>query len=223
MLGICALLGVFAFFGLTPFGKQVAQEAAQQFGSTVVPDAQWFTSGFKYGTSNALFMSASLTLSNGQDQGVWKNNTGQPVVIDTTHLALTSSLSTSVASTSYQFSVGATSTPTIPEPEKLNWIVGATTPLSIDKFNLATSTATADAVGGLNNLIVADNYWMHSTSTAPYQSTFIMVPPNWYVFVKIDSNCAYAQAGITCELATSTNRGFTSVSIPFWYHYSSPN
>lgn len=217
VLVVCALLGASAWFGVTPF-RQAVQQASQQLGSVVDSNVPWFTNGYKAGTVNALYTNASITLQNGQDQGVWQNNTGQPVVIDTSHLVTNATLTSSVASSTFVFSVGATSTKTIAEPQSTTWITSTLTPLSIDKYSLATSTSVTSP-GSILNAILADNYVNHTTG----KSALIEVPTGWYVFVKIDSLCAYAQAGIACELATSTNRGFTTVTVPFWYHYSSPN
>jgi len=225
VVGVLALLGACAFFGLTPFGKSVVTEVsqtAQQYGD-VVPNVQQFTAGFQYGQSNALFMSNLLTVNNGSDQAVWQNQTGKPVVIDTTHIITNATSSASIASSTYQFSVGATSTATIPENNKVAWITSTLTPLSITNFTLATSNPVAYLAGGIAFREQADNYAYHASSTAGLNnSASIVVPPNWYFFVKIDTNCPYSAAGIACESATSTNRGFTTVSVPFWYHYSNP-
>ena len=224
LIALALVLGAFgtlAFFGQTPFLQvnQVVQQASQQVGSVVETNTPWFSNGYKYGNTNALFTSATLNVANGSDQAVWQNNTGQNVVIDTVHLVTNATSSTAIASSTYQFNVGATSTPTIAEPDKTGWITSTNTWLSINGYNLATSSAVANKIGGISHVILADNYWFHASST----STFIEVPSGQYFFVKIDSNCLYPQAGITCETATSTNRGFTTVTVPFWYHYSSQN
>lgn len=216
LIALALVLGAFgtlAFFGVSPF----KQEVQQSFGD-VVSNTQWFTGGYKVGpVNNALFTSNTITLANGQDQGVWRNTTGVNVIVDTTHLVLLGATTNSEASSTFQFSVGATSTAIIAEPEKFGWITTASSTLAIANFNLATSSMVSNVNANATDLLVADNYWMHASSTP----TFINVPPNYYLFVKIDSQCAYAQAGVTCELATSTNRGFVGVKIPFWYHYPS--
>lgn len=220
---VLALLVGGIFLLSRPSGEGGGQ--SHEAGSVPTTNVPWWTNGYKYGASNALFTSAVLTVNNGQDQAVWKNNTGQPVVIDTTHLVINATSSRSVASSTYAFSVGATSTATIPEPRSLTWITNASTSLAVDKWTVATGTDVANLQAGLTWKILTDNFFSHaSTSCAVGNcSTFIVVPPNQYFFVKIDTLCAYAQGGASCELATSTNRGFTTLSVPFWYHYASPN
>jgi hypothetical protein len=227
VLAVCALLGSLAFFGLTPFGKTVVQTAAN-FGSTIQDNTPWFINGYKVGpTSNALFTSGVLTIANGQDQAVWKNTTGQPVVIDTTHIVTNAIAANTDASSTFSFSVGATSTATLSEPRSISWITNASTSLSIANWIVATGTPVTDVTGtGLLFRMLTDNYTSHASTSCAYAANCgsqIVVPPNSYFFAKIDTLCAYAQGGISCELATSTNRGFTTVTVPFWYHYSSPN
>lgn len=222
LIALALVLGAFgtlAYVGVSPF-----VQVAQKVGSTVQDNTPWFTNGYKVGNSNALFNSASLTLVNGTDQASWLNNTGQPVVVDATHLITNAATNSATASTTYQISVGATSTATIVETNTTGWITSTLTPLAITNFYLATSSKVSQAAGNLLFKIQADNFSFHASSTAGLNDTAnIVVPAGWYLFAKIDSNCAYAQAGITCELATSTNRGFTTITVPFWYHYSSPN
>lgn len=191
--------------------------ANQSFGSTVDPNTPWFSNGFKYGKSTALFLSDSLTVAAARDQAVWLNNTGATVVIDTVHVVTNATSSTSVSESTYAVSVGATSTATIVEPYSLTWIVNGNSPLLVDKYSLATSSATGMNPGGLVNRIKADNYANHPASNP----SFISVPKGWYLFVKIDSPCT--ADGSCGKTATSTNRGFTTLTVPFWYHYSLPN
>lgn len=216
VLAVCALLGGLAFFGLTPFGKAVEQ-AAQQFGSTVQDNTPWFSNGYKVGNSNALLNASSITIAAGTDQAVWLNTTGQPVIIDMTHAVINATSSNAIASSTFQISVGATSTATIPEPLKTGWIVGSNTSLAIDKFNIATGTQISTGVsGGPFWRLVTDNDWFHS-STTPSEITVLN---GQYFFAKLDSPCSTEGS---CEQATSTARGFVSISVPFWYHFSSPN
>lgn len=186
-------------------------------GSTVTQNVPWFSNGYKYGTSNALFLSSSMTVAAGSDQAVWRNLTGQTVVIDTTHVVTNATSSTSVSESNYVISVGATTSATIKEPYSITWITNLQTPLLIDKYNLATSTATGFAAGNLLTRIVADNFAFHPTAS----SSVIQVPSGWYLFAKIDAICT--ADGACGKTSTSTNRGFTTLSVPFWYHYSSPN
>lgn len=219
VLAVCAVLGTLAFFGLTPF--KAVNQVVQQFGSVVQSDVPWFTNGYKVGNSNALFTSSSMSIPAGSDQIVWQNLTGQAVIVDNVHVDTNGTSSTAIASSTYMFSVGATSTATIAEPYKFNWITSVLTPLAITNFMLSTGTPVGYAAGGLTFRNQADNFAYHASSTPGLNTTAtIVVPPNWYLFAKIDTNCITQGA---CDTSTSTTRGFTTVSIPFWYHYSSPN
>lgn len=221
VLAVCVLLGILAFFGLTPFGKA----AVQNFGSVVSSDAPWYTSGFKYGNLNALYNSGSLTIANGQDQAVWTNNTGQNVIVSATSAYLNGTASNSVASSTFSLAVGATTTATIAEPYKLNWELASSTSdfpdLAITNFTFATGTPAGVPQTNLTNSLLVDNITYHASSTAALNASNIIVPPGANFYVKLDSLCIVG--GVGCETATSTNRGFTTISIPFRYYYDSAN
>lgn len=215
--GVVVLIILAALIAFLLGARQVTSTTGSQtLGSTVDPNPEWFTAGFKYGKSNALFESNSVIIPNGKDQAVWKNTTGQAVYVDIEHLALSATSSTAVSSSTFAISVGATSTPTIPEAYSLTWLTPLKTFLGIDEYTVATGTSVADLLGGNTTVIVTDNYVFHASSSPAVME----VPKNWYLFAKVDTICV-TEGG--CETATSTNRGFTTVTVPFWYHYSSPN
>lgn len=227
VLGVCALLGASAFFGLTPFGKTIVQsteQSAQQFGSVVDSNVPWYTSGYKYGAANALYSSATLTIANGTDQAIWNNNTGQTVVITNASIYLNGNSSTAVSSSTYSIAVGATTTATIAEPYTLNWEKASSTSdfpdLLITNFNFATNTPAGIPTTAVQFSLLSDNFSYHASSTSYLSGAEILVPPGANVFAKLDSVCV---AEGPCETSTSTNRGFTTISVPLRYYYSSPN
>lgn len=221
VLAVCAILGALAWFGVTPF-RQVVQQATQQLGSVVQDNTPWFTNGYKYGNSNRLFSQATLTIAAGTDQAVWKNTTGQAVFVTMTDVYLTGTRDTSQASSTYSIAVGATTTAVIPEPYKFNWETSSTTSdfpdLSITNLNMATGTPAGIPTTGLLFALIGDNILYHASSTN--DGVTLIVPPNAYIFAKLDTNCVTQGA---CDTSTSTTRGFTTVSVPMQYYYSSPN
>lgn len=218
---VLGILGTAAFFGITPF-REAVTSATQQLGSVVNSDTPWFTGGFKYGNSNRLFMQQTLTIAAGTDQAIWTNNTGTTVFVPFTDVYLTGNLPTSNASSTFSIAVGATSTSVIAEPYTLNWEVASTSDfpdLAITNLNIPTSTLAGIPTTALTFALQGDNIIYHATSTGN-DGTTLIIPPGANMFAKLDSTCR-TQGG--CETSTSTNRGFTTVSIPFEYYYSSAN
>lgn len=199
VLGICAVLGGLAFFGFTPFGKAVVQEA-QSFGSVIESNVPWFTNGYKYGNSNALFSADMLTLSAGVNQASWQNQTGTTVVVDLGHL-----VTTGTASSTAWFNVGTSTTATVTNV----FTPGTTAPMwsqLVSAFQLSTSTVSG---------IWADNIVNHKTN---YPAE-IMIANGQYLIITANTYCTTNGA---CETATSTTRGWTA-QFPFKYHYGSLN
>lgn len=225
LIALALVLGAFgalAFFGVTPF-KQIAQQASNQFGSTVSSDVPWFTNGLKYGNSNRLYSQTILTIASGSDQAVWNNNTGQTVFIPMADVFLNGTSTTATASSTFSIAVGATTTSVIAEPYKLNWEVPSATSdfpdLAITNLNIPTTTPAGVPGTLITYNILGDNITYHATSTGNDGVTLI-VPNGANVFAKLDSLCITVGG---CETSTSTNRGFMTVSVPFQYYYSSPN
>lgn len=223
MLAVCIGLGVLSWFGVSPFLKPV-QQAEQKLGSVVDSNVPWWTGGYKYGNSNELHSADVLTIQSGQDQVVWKNNTGQVIIVTDSSLYLNGATPTSVASSTYSVAVGATTTATIAEPYKNNWEIASSTSdfpdLLITNFMFSTSTPAGIPTAGINYSLLTDNITYHASSTSALSGVEIVVPPGAYLFAKVDSTCVTVG---NCETSTSTNRGFTTVTIPFKYYYSSPN
>lgn len=219
---VLGALGTFAFFNLTPFRTVVEQET-QKVGSVVNSDVPWFTSGLKYGNSNRLYSQTSLVVAVGTDQAVWNNNTGQPVFIPMADVYLNGTSQFEQASSTYSIAVGATSTSIIAEPYTLNWETASSTSdfpdLAVTNLNIATGTPSGVPTTGILFNLIGDNVTYHATSTGNDGVTLV-VPSGANLFVKLDSTCHTQGA---CETATSTNRGFTTITIPFQYYYSSPN
>lgn len=226
LIALALVLGAFgtlAFFNVTAFHNEV-QQTVQKFGSDVSTNVPWYTNGFKYGNLNALYQSASLTLVNGSDQAVWQNLTGQPVIVTYSPVYLNSLNAANTASSTFSIAIGATSTAVVSEPYKLNWETASSTSdfpdLLVTNFTFATGTPAGIPTSGILFSQLVDNFTYHASSTSALNSTSIVVPPNAYLYAKLDSTCI-TEGG--CETSTSTNRGFTTVSIPFSYNYSSPN
>lgn len=193
------------------------------FGTAVINDVQWFTSGFKYGTNGYVYSSAVITINKGQDQGVWRNTTGRPVTVIYTPVFSVASSSTYTvqASSTFSVAVGATSTATISEPFKLNpWVSTSSAGLLVTNFTVPTTTLMNDSTQSLDRVLLTDNYASHASTTVGNLGATIIVPNNNYLFVKIDTPCNVQ--GL-CEQATSSGMGWNQIIVPFQYYYPQAN
>lgn len=203
LIALALVLGAFgtlAFVGLTPFGQKVEQK----FGD-VVPNAQWFTSGYGFGTNNALYLSGKLTIGVGQNQVAWQNLTGKTVTVDVTHFDLNGIASSTVAV----------------------WIGTSTTATVVNVYNTTTAPFWAQLIGSSNTISTSTNGTLYPTQLDNFTNnksgypSEIQVLNNQYLVEVVSSACT-GQAGISCEVATSTNRGWNAVT-PFTYHYDGLN
>lgn len=186
MLG--SVLGIAAFIG----------ESSAPVAGDVVPNPQWFTSGYGFGSLSSLYLSSKLTLGAGQNQAAWQNLTGSTVTVDMSHFDLTGSASSTFAV----------------------WVGTSTSATATNSFSLTTAPFWAQLIGANNTVAtgtsgtyptILDNYMGHKSG---YPAE-INVLNGQYLLVVASSFCA---ADGACNTATSTNRGWTA-SIPFTYHY----
>lgn len=200
LIALALVLGAFgalAFVGLTPFGKQVEN----QFGD-VVPNAQWFTTGIGFGSNKALYLSNTLTLGSGVNQAAWQNQTGTTVTVDASRFDLTGTASSTVA-----VWVGTSTSATV-----TNQFGAITTAPFWSQLISASNTISTSTNGTYTTQL--DNFVNHKSG---YPAE-IQVLNGQYLLLVVSSACT-TNAGIQCETATSTNRGWTAVA-PFVYHYA---
>lgn len=198
LLVVGALLGVSAFFGFSLGGHGAAAPATQQsFGSTVVPNAQWFTGCVAYGNLSRLHCSDTISLGAGQNQVAWTNNTGQTISVQDAEVN-----TTGTASSTVKFYVGTSTKATV--ADSFNPATAPFWSQIIDAFSLATGTPSG---------LWADNIANHKTS---FPGTVNVAAGQSILFVA-DSFCLTTGA---CETATSTNRGWTSM---LNFEYTLPN
>lgn len=172
---------------------------SKQLLGDVVPNAQWFTSGYGFGTLSSLYLSDKLTLAAGQNQAAWQNNTGNTVTIDMGRFDLTGTASSTFAV----------------------WVGTSTASTATNVFSLSTAPFWAQLIGGSNTVATGtpgtyttqlDNFVNHKSG---YPAE-IQILSGQYLLVVADSFCL---ADGACNTATSSQRGWTA-SIPFIYHYA---
>lgn len=151
--------------------------------------------GFYLGSQKNLTSGTVLSFGRGMNQASWLNVTGRTVYV------MTGLVTTDGASAgNFKVSVGTTTTATVTD----NFSLTAAPMWSqfIDIGGIATGTPAG---------IVADNAANHKTSFP----SMIAVPANQRLTVVLESICkADGACGFT---ATSTSRGFTTVSFPIYY------
>ena len=201
------LFGVVAIALIAMFGWMLhissshsSSQTSNSYGSTVDTNPWWYPNGVATGNLSSLYLSDTLTLSTGQNQVAWKNNTGQSVKV-----MIGTFETTGTASSTTWFNVGTSTTATATDV----FTAGTSAPMwsqFIDGFKLSTST-----VAGL----WADNFVNHKSG---YPAELI-VPAGQYLLFTASNWCTAPGA---CENATSTNRGWNA-TVPFRYYAAGGN
>lgn len=153
-----------------------------------------FTAGYYLGSQTGRSLAAVISFGAGSNQVAWKNTTG-----GTVYVKLGNIYANGAASSTVKFYVGTSTTATV-----TNSFNPATAPFwsqFIDGESVSTSTPAG---------VWADNIQGHK-STYPGQ---IAVADGQYLLLVSSSFCTAVGA---CETATSTNRGYTLVTMPFTY------
>ncbi len=153
-----------------------------------------FPVGLTLGTGNRYLNRGVISLAKGRNQIAWKNVSGRTVYVN-----LGDAEMAGTASTTFKLWVGTSTTATV--ADTFNY----SAPFYAQFINGAT-VATATPAG-----VVADNIGNHASGTPGA----IAVAANQYLLM-VASACA---GGSTCESATSTNRGWTTMTLPFLYTY----
>lgn len=173
---------------------------APEAGSTVNPNPQWFPTGIKIGTDNNLRLTGVLTIGVGQNQASVKNLTGSTI-----YVTYGAAQMLGTASSTFNLNVGTSTAATVTNQFSLS-----TSPLwaqFIDADQVATGTVAS---------LISDNITNHKSS---YPAT-LQVNNGQYFTAVVSTFCTASGA---CETATSSRRGWTTITIPYSYNYNSPN
>ena len=200
ILVIALVLGIF-FATRTP--------ASQQLGD-VYQNQGDFPNCAKLGARVTCWSTVSIGQS--ANQGFIRNTTGGKIYVDLAEIipTATTSLATAVASSTFKFYVGTSTTASISNDFSAPYAT------LIDGQQIATSTASNNTIRVLNSIKNA------STTGNTVQSTnekgVIEVADGLYVFFTWQSMSAGCTQTAICDAATSTNRGFNAIG-NLRYHY----
>ena len=133
-----------------------------------------------------------LTMNDRVNQASWKNTTGNTVYVsDAIFHLIPNAKNVTLASSSFNFFIGTSTTATVADQSILTNINGLIDTYVIATSSNATSTvASSNVKGGTNGKGV------------------IGVAPGQYIVAALESVSASCTGGNGCESATSTNRGF---------------
>lgn len=189
---VVGIIGGWYFTATTP---------AHLAGSTVEINPYQYAGGLAWGPDDLLHLEAKFTIPQGSDQAYWQNTTGGDVVIDEQELSMGGT-----ASSTFKAYVSTSTTATV----KNGYTTTAPWSQSVNGWTVATGTT---AQIGASTAFLTDNIAAHNASYAAK----LQVPPNYYVVVSAESACNVVGG---CETATSTNRGWTTLTDTIWYHYN---
>lgn len=161
----------------------------------VVQNAPYaFTNGLYIGGQKALTEGDVISISAGTNQAYWTNTHSQ-----TAYLILGDVTMAGTASSTFWISVGTSTNRAVTDT-----YTPATSPAYaqfINAFQVATGTPAG---------VVADNISGYKSGTHP----ILAVPTGQSVFLIANSFCKLSGP---CETATSSTRGWTTLSFPFYY------
>lgn len=156
-----------------------------------------FPAGFTLGIGSKYLNRAVIQIPKGRNQIAWKNTYGRTVYVN-----LGDAEMAGVASTTFKLYVGTSSTATVTDT------FNGTAPFSALFINGAT-IATSSGSGN----VVADNVNSHAAGSP----AAIAVMANQYLLMVASAPCSVV--GVGCETATSSNRGWTTINLPFLFTY----
>lgn len=165
-------------------------------GATVINNPYDFVAGIYLGGHKSITTGNSISIPAGANQGQWKNLSGQAAEV---WLGM-ADLVSGTASSTIDLSIGTTSCAAV--VDNFSAVTAPMWSQFIDSFAIATGS-----VG-----MLADNISGHKTN---YPAT-ILVPSGSCLTAVFESVCKVD--GNSCgNTATSSNRGFSSLGIPFYY------
>lgn len=157
----------------------------------------FFPKGFVLGNLNSRLSGSSMQITRGLNKISWKNTTGGPVVVKIGDASLSGT-----ASSTFKIYVGTTTSPTVTD----TFATAITAPFwsqFIDGAQVATGSPTG---------VWADNIANHKSGLP----SMIRVEDGQYLTMAVETFC---KTSGSCETATSTNRGWTTLTLPFLYAY----
>ncbi len=163
-------------------------------GATVINNPYAFTSGFYLGNQKGLTRADAITITPGQNQVAWKNNSAGTVFVRLGDIEVDG-----VASSTERWSVGTSTTAT--KADTFSPTAAQFWSQFIDNVTISTSTQPG---------VWADNIANHKTS---WPGTLEVVSGE-YIFMSVESFCKTVGG---CETATSSNRGWNNAVLPFEY------
>lgn len=176
------------------FGYSLHTGVTKTLGDQVQNDVFYFTNGAAFGSNGRTLLNyAHLDIGKGQNQVSWLNNTGKPVKIPIAETFVTTSpgsSATAIASSTLALYAGTSTTATI--ANSANPIYGSI----IDGTLIATSTPQNSFNGIVN-----------SAFSGTREQGVVRVPNGQYVIFTVENPYNQACTGVTCESATSSNRG----------------
>lgn len=212
-IGIVALLAfIGAGFGVASYSQiqpllKSAETAIVKLGSTVEINPYWYSGGLAWGRVDVLHDTQQLVLQQGMNQVTWFPAKSGDIVIDQIDLSMNGT-----ASSSFQVNLGTTTTAN----NIADVFSNVTKPFwaqAIDSFQVATgSTAQVGAS--------ADFLTTMGTSNKTNYPDELQVVPGGGVRLMVNSFCINDGA---CNNATSTNRGWTTMTATLFYHYRGPD
>lgn len=192
VIGVVAVAIAIVALGFSVFSGSPENVGGQRAG------LQEFADGISLGKVAVANNWAVVPIPERSNQGFWLNNTGKDVVVDYAEFQNSGGSGSGVASTTYQFFVGTSTTASLSSD--------FTDPFAgiLDAYTLATSSA----IKLINSFKDAGTNGRGA----------VVVPNGQYVFFTFQQTYTGACTGSVCETATSTNRGFNSTA-RLRYHY----
>lgn len=183
----------------TNFGVQAKDLVGNSQGGPVFNAGANFPAGYQLGTLKQNLSAGSLDIGPGQNQASWCNTGPGIVVYDAwAFLQSTTTAYNSLSSSTYNVYVGTSTGATIK-----NDFLGYTAAL-INGALFATSTQS--------NQVIADNSASHSASST--STVYVASGVCLNLQVQQTYGCT---ADAKCNTATSSARGWSSLSVPFLY------
>ncbi len=203
ILGVAVVLAAIALvLGISNTGSTPAP-ATQQVGGTAsshVENQAWlFSNGIAMGPQSLypnVNSEDAIQVGIGSNQASWINTRATTAYVDLGWLILNGTASSTV-----KVSVGTSTTATI--TDSFNPAVAPMWSQFIDACQIATSTVSG---------VWCDNVSNHKSS----YPAVIAVPPGQRLNIVVASFC---KADGACNTATSTNRGWTTLTLPITYSY----
>lgn len=198
VIAVLAILGSLSLIAIKAHTADTSASVggAQSGGPTFNAGAN-FPAGLTLGIGSTRSMNSGLIqIGRGANQASWKNTTGRTVYVRLGDVEMAGT-----ASSTFKVYVGTSTAATVTN------VFSLTTAPLWSQFIDGAQIATATPAG-----VWADNITNHKTS---YPGT-IQVNSGQYFTLVASTFCSTVGA---CETATSTNRGWSTLTLPFQYQY----